>query len=513
MIKSIFQATVILLCTKNSLEKTDFEKHRFPVDFSFGVASSAYQIEGGYNEDGKGESIFDHYTKTKPKKFFNETNGNVACDSYHKWRTDVKLLADLGVDFYRFSISWSRILPQGFSHPINGDGLRYYNDLINELIANGIKPMVTMHHKDMPMVLQRLGGWTNPYTAYYFEDYARILFSYFGDRVKNWITLEADCSGYGDDVDPPFIDEPSTSRYLCTHVMLLAHAKVYLLYDEEFRTSQNGKIGIGVNASWYEAGSFAPEDIIAAERAREFKIGSIMNPIFHTDGNYPRIMRERVYNVSREEGYLQSRLPILSPQEIDYIQGTYDFAGLNIDTTFLVRQNTEKTNETATKKDLNVTFYQDKSWTKTNTDWLRVVPDGVRKVLKWVKDKYDDPEIFIIGNGFTDKAEINDAKRVQNLQKYLQAILESIHEDGTNVKGYAIWSFLDSFQWTSGYRWECVWKMSCIFFLLFPDLSREKYGLYHVDFSDANRKRTARKSAIWYKKVIKEKRVVDLKEV
>ncbi|CAH1103793.1 unnamed protein product [Psylliodes chrysocephalus] len=431
-----------------SAEASSIEKYKFPDEFLFGVASSAYQIEGGYNADGKGESIYDYFTKKNPKNFFNNSNGNIACDFYHKWRSDVKLLKDLGVNFYRFSISWTRILPNGFSNKINGDGLRYYNDLINNLIENDIQPMVTMYQKDLPMSLQRLGGWTNPYMAYYYEDYARILFSYFGDRVKHWITLDMDYSGYGDNVYPPFLNEPGIANYLCQHVMLLAHAKVYHLYDAEFRIMQKGKIGIAVNATWFEPGSFSPEDIAAAERAREFKIGSIMNPIFHTDGNYPNVVRQRVDNASKAEGYLQSRLPYLLPQEADFVQGTYDFVGLNIYTTFLVKENKVNSNKTSIMKDANVTFYQDKEWSKTSSDWLR---------------------------------------------KYLKAILESIHEDKVNIKGYAVWSFLDSFQWVAGYR--------------------EKFGLYHVDFTDPNRKRTPKKSASWYKKVIKEKRVVDLKEI
>ncbi|XP_057658553.1 myrosinase 1-like [Diorhabda carinulata] len=492
-IMKILLGTACVLCLLFRARADGIGKYKFTEDFLFGIASSAYQIEGGYKENGKGENIYDHYTKTDHKKFYNGSNGNIACDSFRKWRTDVKLLKELGVHFYRFSISWSRILPSGYANNINGDGLRYYNDLINELIEHDIQPMVTMYYNDLPMTLQQLGGWTNPYMAYYFEDYARILFSYFGDRVKLWITMDTSQKGYGDDNYPPYLNQPGIANYLCQHVMLLAHAKAYHLYDDEFRTIQKGKVGIAINSTWYEPGSFSPEDIAAAETAREFKIGSLMNPIFHTDGNYPKIVSERVDNVSKSEGYLQSRMPSLLPQEADYIQGTYDFAGLNIYTTYLVKQGYTGNNITSLNKDANVTFYQDPEWTKTNSDWLRVVPEGARKVLKWVKDKYDDPEIFITENGFPDTGEINDVKRIQYLQKYLKAILESIHEDEVNIKGYTVWSFMDSFEWTAGYS--------------------EKFGLYSVDFSDPDRKRKPKKSASWYKKVIKERRVVDLKEV
>uniref|UniRef100_A0A6P7G4Q6 Myrosinase 1-like isoform X1 n=1 Tax=Diabrotica virgifera virgifera TaxID=50390 RepID=A0A6P7G4Q6_DIAVI len=483
---------IVSICCSVIVLRTSTAKEEFPKDFLFGIASSAYQIEGGYNADGKGESIYDYYTKTKHARFYNNSNGNIACDSYHKWRADVRLLKDLGVQFYRFSISWSRVLPKGYSNKVNPDGLRYYNDLINELKKNGIEPMVTLYHNDLPMPLQEIGGWTNPYTAYYFEDYARYMFSYFGDRVKYWITMEMSSNGYGDDKYPPFINQPGIANYICQHVMLLAHAKAYHLYDAEFRKNQQGKIGVAVDATWYIPATLS-KDVEAAERAREFKIGSIMNPIFHTDGNYPALVKEMVDNRSISEGYLQSRMPTLTFQEADYIQGTYDFAGLNIFTSYRVKHDAKGTANTTLEKDANITLHQDTEWEKSGSDWLRVVPIGVRRVLKWVKDKYDDPEIFITENGFPDKGEINDVKRIQYLQKYLKEVSISIQEDGVKLKGYTVWSFLDSFQWTEGYR--------------------EKFGLYHVNFSDKNRKRTPKLSATWYKKVIKERRVVDWKEV
>ncbi|KAG5879581.1 hypothetical protein JTB14_026869 [Gonioctena quinquepunctata] len=480
----LFNLFLILRLTSVSASESD----KFPSDFLFGAASSAYQIEGGHEAEGKGKNIFDYYTRKLPEKFHNSSNGDKACDSFQKWRVDVKLLKELKVNFYRFSISWSRVLPDGYSNNMNMAGLRYYDDLINELIKHGIQPMITMYHYDLPMTLQEIGGWTNPYIAYHFEDYARILFNYYGDRVKYWITLNADCRGYGDDSFPPFLNQPGIANYLCQHVMLLAHAKAYHLYDDQFRNRQKGKVGIMIDAPWYEPYNSSPDDVEAAEIVREFKLGSLLNPIFHTDGNYPKLVKERVDKVSRLEGYLQSRLPVFLPLEADYVQGTYDFVGLNIFRTFFVKNATIKfPKKSSVEKDMNVEIHQQG---ENVSEEMKTGPEGARKLLKWVKDKYDDPEIFITGNGFADKGQINDLKRVKYIQDYLREIWRAMKEDSVNVKGYAVWSFLDSFEWIDGYS--------------------EKFGLYHVDFSNPNRRRTAKKSATWYKRVIKERRIVDV---
>ncbi|XP_018565386.1 myrosinase 1-like [Anoplophora glabripennis] len=469
-------------------------KHRFPDDFLFGVATSAYQIEGGQKGNGYGKNIWDYYMETYPGKFYSPGTAKIACDSFHKFREDVKLIKNLGVQFYRFSVSWGRVLPEGYSHNINKDGLRYYNDLINELLANGIRPMVTMYHGDLPLALHELGGWTNPYMAYYFEDYARVLYSYFGDRVKYWITFNGACIGYGDDGFVPFLNQSGIANYLCNQVLTLAHAKAYHLYDKEFRILQKGKIGIVFSGNWYEPGSFAVDDIEAAERAMQFKVGIYANPIFHPDGDFPKLVRERVHDVSRKEGYLRSRLPEFSREEVEYVQGTYDFLGFNCYTSFLVENVAEDTSEkTSFHKDLRVKTYQDKSWERGKSSWLGIYPEGTRKLLKWVKENYDDPEIIITENGFSDNGELNDVKRIKYYQKYLSAILDSIHEDKVNVKGFAAWSLLDNFEWMEGYS--------------------EKFGLYHVDFSDPDRKRTPKKSVQWYKKVVKERRIVELDEI
>lgn len=196
----------------------------------------------------KSESTWDHFVHNKIESISDNSNADVSCDSYHLYKRDVEILKELGVDFYRFSISWSRLLPTGLSNKISRDGLKYYNNLINELIKNNITPMVTLCHWENPQVLQKIGGWTNPQMAEYFEDYARVVFENFGDRVKEWITFNEPhimCTyGYGKMYDTkrlaPGLGLNGVGEYLCVHNILKAHAKAYHLYDDVFRRKQKG---------------------------------------------------------------------------------------------------------------------------------------------------------------------------------------------------------------------------------------------------------------------------------
>lgn len=192
---------------------------------------------------GKGESIWDYMTHTFPEQIFDHSNGDIACDSYNKYLTDVEMLSYLGVDFYRFSISWPRIMPNGLPNAINQKGIDYYNRLIDALLENGIAPVITMYHWDLPQHLQLIGGWVNHKMVHFFADYSRILFKNFGDRVKTWITFNEPtliCKhGYGDSMAPSLASS-GIAHYQCAHNLLKAHAKVYHLYNEEYRSLQQG---------------------------------------------------------------------------------------------------------------------------------------------------------------------------------------------------------------------------------------------------------------------------------
>ncbi|KAF6211407.1 hypothetical protein GE061_011919, partial [Apolygus lucorum] len=229
-------------------------RQRFPDGFLFGTGTSAHQVEGAWNTDGKGESIWDKIVHDRPEKVADRTNADVACDSYHLYKEDVKIIKELGFDFYRFSISWPRVLPTGEAHIINVLGVKYYNNLIDELLKNNIQPMVTMYHWDLPQRLQDLGGWLNPMITDFFREYARLLFKLFGDRVKLWNTInepEMIAIGYGNATMAPCIKLFGYGEYLAAHHMLIAHAKAYRVYDEEFRPTQQGRVTIALNSMYH----------------------------------------------------------------------------------------------------------------------------------------------------------------------------------------------------------------------------------------------------------------------
>lgn len=226
------------------------DNRKFPPDFSFGVATSAYQIEGGWNADGKGENIWDHMSHSPRSLILNNQTGDIACDSYGKYKEDVQMLKNLGVNHYRFSISWSRVLPTGYTNVINEAGVQYYRNLVSELMANNITPYVTLYHWDLPQPLQDLGGWPNPLLSDIYAEFARIMFSLLGDQVKNWFTfneVKQICEeGYGIGNKAPGIKSSGIAEYRCGHTVILAHAKAYRIYDKLFREKQGGKLQINI---------------------------------------------------------------------------------------------------------------------------------------------------------------------------------------------------------------------------------------------------------------------------
>ncbi|KAF2890016.1 hypothetical protein ILUMI_16157, partial [Ignelater luminosus] len=225
--------------------------NKFPEDFLFGTATASCQIEGAWNLSGKGENMWDRFTYNNPELILDKSNGDFACDSYHKNKEDVALMKKMGVQFYRFSLSWSRILSTGFAYKINPDGIRYYNDLINLLIKNDIILLVTLFHWDTPQPLEDLGGFTNALMVDWFEDYARVVFENFGDRVKLWLTFnepkQTCLQSYDQNRKAPGYNSSGIGGYLCAHNLIEAHVRVYHLYDTEFRSKQNGKISVTID--------------------------------------------------------------------------------------------------------------------------------------------------------------------------------------------------------------------------------------------------------------------------
>ncbi|XP_076251574.1 myrosinase 1-like [Rhynchophorus ferrugineus] len=475
---------VLLLCFHlGAFEEISTKK--FPESFLFGAATAAYQIEGGWNEDGKGESMWDRFVHDDPSRVKDGQNGDIACDSYHKWQEDVELLTQLGVKLYRFSLSWPRILPDGTPRKVNQAGINYYRNLINALKQAGIEPMVTLYHWDLPQHLLELGGWLNSDIANYFGDYARIAFENFGDDVKLWATVnepKTTClSGYAYGEMAPGFTLPGDGVYKCAKVQLLAHAKAYHIYHAEFATKQKGRISLVIDASYNLPALNNDRDIFGAQREDEFTLGWFAHPVYL--GDWPELMKTRIGNLSKQQGYSFSRLPEFNQEEINYINGTFDFFGLNTYTsnliTYIVDIDIGDPNYFTDKSTIP---WQDSNWAPSNAPWLYSYPLGMRKLLNHVWNTYKPGSIYVTENGWATDGSLEDSSRISYLQNYMSNMLDAITEDGVNVVGYTTWSLMDNFEWAQGYT--------------------QKFGIIHVDFDSPNRTRTFKTSAYWYKNVV-----------
>lgn len=258
----------------------------FPADFKFGAASASYQVEGGWNVDGRGPSIWDNFTHTYPERIADRSNGDDAALSYFLYKEDVAALKNINAQFYRFSVSWSRVMTNGDIASRNQLGIDYYNKLINELLANGIEPMITLFHWDMPQPIQDFGGLRNPLFIEYFVDYADLLFAEFGDRVKEWITFNEPllfCSnGYANGVWPPALIDSGVAEYDCSHNTILSHVHTYHLYHDKY-SHQNGNVGITLNVGYsFPADPTSAINIAARDRNLQFYVNiSYHVRVFH----------------------------------------------------------------------------------------------------------------------------------------------------------------------------------------------------------------------------------------
>ncbi|NXA96488.1 LPH hydrolase, partial [Melanocharis versteri] len=447
----------------------------FPEDFMWGVSSSAYQIEGGWDADGKGPSIWDNFTHV-PGNINNELIGNdgtgdVACDSYHRVEEDVEMLKSLKVSHYRFSISWSRVLPDGTTRYINEKGLNYYERLIDALLAANIMPQVTLYHWDLPQALQDVGGWENDTTIQRFKEYAEVLFQTLGDKVKFWITLNEPYNtaylGYGAGTAAPGVSvRPGRAPYAVGHNLLKAHAEVWHLYNETYRAGQGGLISITINSDWAEPRNpHSQEDIGAARRFLQFLLGWFAHPIFK-NSDYNEVMKRRIRERSLAQGLSKSRLPEFTESEKQRIKGTYDYFGLNHYTTVLTYNINYSKGVMSYDSDRGVATVTDRSWLNSGSLWLKVTPFGFRKILRWIKEEYNNPPIYVTENGVSERRafEFNDTWRIHYYRIYINEALKATVLDGVNLRGYTAWTLMDNLEWAAGYE--------------------EKFGLYHVNFSD-----------------------------
>ncbi|GMH19459.1 hypothetical protein Nepgr_021300 [Nepenthes gracilis] len=479
-----------------------------PANFLFGTASSAYQYEGAYRSDGKGLNNWDVFTHNSGK-IRDGSNGDVATDHYHRYREDVDLMADLGVNSYRFSISWARILPRGRYGDINKAGIDFYNKLIDALLQKGIQPFVTLCHYDIPQELvDRYGGWLSPKLREDFRYYADVCFKFLGDRVKYWVTFNEPNVvaeyGYRSGQYPPSrcsgsfgnctVGDSEKEPFVAAHNIILAHAAVVHLYKTKYQMEQGGLIGIVLHAVWFEPISQSPADTLAAQRAHSFFTNWFLDPIIN--GNYPSEMRQ----------ILGSDLPEFSEEDRTVLLKSSDFIGVNHYTSFYVKDcifsECEAGAEGASRTEGLFLRTPSKNGVPigepTALDWLYIYPQGMENIINYVKERYGNVPVFVTENGFVQESRRNsttaellqDFKRVEYMDGYLNALTRAIRK-GADVRGYFAWSLLDNFEWLHGYT--------------------KRFGLYHVDFSSLER--TPKLSTAWYRRFIAKHAAADTFEV
>ncbi|XP_018832863.1 beta-glucosidase 42 [Juglans regia] len=467
--------------------KNDISRSDFPPNFVFGVATSAYQVEGACKEGGRGPSIWDAFSHTEGK-IVDKSNGDSAVDQYHRYKEDVELIAKLGFDAYRFSISWSRIFPDGLGTKVNDEGIAYYNNVINALLEKGIQPCVTLYHWDLPLHLhETMGGWLNKQIVKYFAIYAETCFASFGDRVKTWITinepLQTSVNGYDAGIFAPGRREHSlTEPYLVSHHQILAHAAAVSIYRNKYKDKQGGQIGLVLDCEWAEANSDKMEDNSAAARRLDFQFGWFLHPICY--GEYPNVMHER----------LGERLPKFSEEDKELIRNSIDFVGLNHYTSRFIAYVKDSPDEGDYYKAQEMQRLAE--WEegeaigpRAASEWLYVVPWGIRKVLNYIAQKYNNVPIYVTENGMDDNDDgtspldemLDDKLRIFYYKTYLEAVAQAI-KDGVDVRGYFAWSLLDNFEWAQGYT--------------------KRFGLVYVDYKNGL-SRHPKSSAYWFLRFLK----------
>lgn len=440
------------------------QNFRFPEGFLWGAATSAYQVEGSPLADGASPSIWQRFTHS-PGLVHDGDTGDVACDHYRLYKQDVALMRELGLNSYRFSISWSRVLPEGKGR-VNPGGLDFYSRLVDALLENGIRPLITLYHWDLPAALDDRGGWLNPDIPNWFAEYARAVYGALDDRVEMWATLNEPWvvtdGGYLHGALAPghknLFEAP-----IASHHLMLSHAAAV----EAYRAEGKHRIGLVVNLEPKYPASDRPEDLAATARGDAYMNRQYLDPVFL--GRYPDEMREIF-------GEAWPEFPV---EELEHIRQPIDFLGVNYYTRSVTKDDPKALPVRAGREIQKQHAYTETSW--------EVFPQGLTDTLVWVKERYGGIPLYITENGaaFYDPPVAladphPDPFRVEYFRGHLKAAHQAM-EQGVDLRGYFAWSLLDNFEWSLGYS--------------------KRFGIVHVDF--ATQKRTVKQSGRFYSEVIR----------
>jgi beta-glucosidase len=434
----------------------DANAHAFPPSFLWGVATSAYQIEGAAAQDGKGPSIWDDFCRV-PGAVSDGSNGDVACDHYHRWQDDLDMIQGLGVDAYRFSISWPRVQPLGRG-AWNEAGLAFYDRLVDGLLARGIKPLLTLNHWDLPSALQAQGGWANRDTVGHFVEYALGIGKHLGDRVASiathnepWVIAVL---GHETGIFAPGIKQRATAAQVSHHLLLSHGLAVQALRGQGF----SKPLGIVLNLAPTYPATDSPEDRAKAQLSDAHLLRWYLDPIFH--GRYPQ---EALDDLGADAPKVQSG-------DMDTIRQPIDFLGIN----YYSRSVASASG--AWKAGADGLALTDMGW--------EVFPQGLTELLMRLHRDYRGPTLYVMENGAAFKdtladGRVHDEDRVRYLDEHIRAVADAIRQ-GAQVGGYMVWSLMDNFEWASGYE--------------------KRFGIVHVDY--ATQARLLKDSALWYREFL-----------
>jgi beta-glucosidase len=440
---------------------------KFPEGFLWGAATAAYQIEGAWNKDGKGESVWDRFTHQK-YRIRNRDTGDRACDHYRLMSKDIELIKSLGLKSYRFSVAWTRVLPRG-TGKVNPKGLGFYDRLVDKLLEAGIAPNATLNHWDFPQALEDLGGWPERRSADWFTEYARVVFDKLGDRVAMWATHNEPYIvaflGYATGDFPPGMGDWNMG-VRAAHHLLLGHGQAVDLFRQ---MGCKGKIGIVLDHPWFVPASDDPDDVAARDRTYSAGQGIFLETIFQR--RYPQIFST----------WSKSLIPPVRPGDMQQISRPIDFLGINYYSTVAIGFSARGGFLKNSRVEIS-----SPGMGKTSVDW-GINPPGLTAVLESIRDRYGNPPVYITENGTAlddtpdSKGFVEDWGRVEYLRCHLRAVHDAIGR-GCDVRGYYVWSLMDNFEWAHGYE--------------------PRFGIVRTDYKTM--RRIPKRSALWYKEVIRQ---------